>query len=605
MPTDQKSPEWNGGHVGPAEARPPFACFRVASPEGDFRGRWLRFGPPAALTVARATSEIPAVLNALDAADAENRWAIAFLAYESAGALDSALRTKPAGEGPLAACATFDGAPVCMSDLPAAPRAPEAIEWRAEIDAAAHAQAVRSIRERIAAGDTYQVNFTFRLLGPAPNDPWGGFCRLAQAHPTPYAAWLALPDWIAVSFSPELFFAVQRDRIVCRPMKGTAARGRWFEEDEEHRRGLQRSAKDRAENVMIVDMVRNDLGRIARPHTIGVGPLCAVETYRSVFQMVSTVRGKTEAPPSAILHALFPCASITGAPKARTMEIIADLERSPRGLYCGALGFIAPGRVMRFSVPIRTLVIHPRSRRAEYGIGGGIVWDSSAEAEYAEARDKALVLTRPDPPFELIETLRWRRDRGPFLWREHYDRLLRSARYFDFRLPDEADVLRRLQRAVEKRTAPRLRVRLLYGETGDVHFEIAPLPDRPDRQPVRIVLDDRPTDAQSRWLYHKTTVRAVYDAARARHPQADDVVLWNEDRGVMETSIANIVARLDGTWVTPPVASGLLPGTMRARLLRRGCVRERAIATEDLRRAERIVLINSVRGPREARLAPA
>lgn len=581
--------------------RPPRCCFRVEDFGGFPRG-WLWAPSGGATTVlARSRSEIPSVLDALDRAAAEDRFAVLALDYEAAPALDSAMRTRAPGSGTLAVCCVFDRPPEHRSDLPPADSASVG-EWTSEMDAAAHARAVAAIRERIAAGDTYQVNLTFRLRGAAPRDPWGLFRALWRAHPVAHAAWLDLGERCIASLSPELFFAVTGEEIVCRPMKGTAPRGRWFEEDIARRAALAGSAKDRAENVMILDMVRNDLGRIARPGTVRAESLFDIETYRSVFQMTSTVRARADAPPSAILRALFPCASITGAPKVSAMRIIEELEQSPRGIYCGALGFVAPGRRMKFCVPIRTLTVFPADGRAEYGVGGGIVWDSTAPSEFAEAFHKSRALTRPDPPFKLLETMRWRRGRGVFLWREHFTRLSRSAAYFGFASPDEPSLRSQLNAAAEAVGEHSVRVRLRYDGDGRVTVEAHALPIPDESRPIRAALDDRPTDSDTPWLYHKTTRREIYAAARARRPDAEEVILWNPAGEVMEGTIANVIARLDGVWVTPPVESGLLPGCLRERLLRRGCVRERRITVEELRRAEQWGLANSVRGLRWAHL---
>jgi len=554
------------------------------------------------VTQAQTLSEISAVLRALDRAVADNRFAAFMLCYEAAPSLDSALCTRPPNGGPLATCLVFEAPPEHRAELPPTSPLP-AGGWTPEIDAEAHARAVTAIRQRIAAGDTYQVNYTFRLRGNAPPDPWGAFCALWRAHPVPHAAWMDLGTLIIASLSPELFFAVHGDEIVCRPMKGTAPRGRWIEEDAARRRALLDSAKDRAENLMIVDMVRNDLGRIAQHGTIRAGPLFELETYRSVFQMTSTVRARSAAPPSEILRALFPCASITGAPKVRSMQIIAELETSPRGVYCGAVGFAAPGRRLKVSVPIRTLVVYPSTSAAEYGVGGGIVWDSTASSEFAEAHHKSRVLTHPDPPFQLLETLRWRWGRGIFLWREHFERLSRSAAYFGFPPPEETAILAQIDAAVSSPPARWLRVRLRYDDRGRVSVETQPLQWPPQRRPVRTALDDRPTDPGNKWLYHKTTRRELYEAARARHPGAEEVLLWNPSGEVMEGTVANVIVRLRGVWITPPVASGLLPGVLRARLLRGGWIREQCVTLADLRRAECIGLCNSVRGLRAARLS--
>ncbi len=534
----------------------------------------------------------------MDRAATENRFAAVFLAYESSPAFDPAMRARPPADGPLAGCIVFDEPPVFRERLTNGDGAPLLIPrgaWTPDIDAAAHAKAVDAIRARIAAGDTYQVNYTFRLRTPAPEDPWRWFLSRWRAQPVPWAAWLRMGGLTIASLSPELFFAVDGNEIRCRPMKGTAARGRWPAEDEERRRALAASPKDRAENVMIVDMARNDLGRIARPGSVRAVSLFDVEAYRSVFQMTSTVRAETTAPPSEILRALFPCASITGAPKIAAMNIIEELEASPRGVYCGTVGFIAPGRRWRFNVAIRTLTV--RGGFAEYGVGGGVVWDSTAKSEFAEAHAKALAVTDPDPPFELFETLR-RRNGRIFLWREHLDRLRASAAFFGFPPPNPETLLSAIMSATPPADA---RIRLRYSDEGVVSVDVEPLPSRTKR-PVVLALDDRPTDRTSKWLYHKTTRRETYAAARARHPEADDVLLWNEAGELMETTIANVFLRMDGRWFTPPIGSGLLAGTLRARLLARGWARERVLTLEDLRAADRIALANSVRGLRPARL---
>lgn len=594
-----------GDSIEAARTRPPPCCFRCESNEQG-RSGWLapEESARAAIVLARSIPEVGGVLEALDCACAENRFAAAFFSYECAPAFDPAFRTRPP-LGPLAGCLVFDTPPVFLERPPAGAAADEGREldgdWICDTDAAAHGRAVAAIRARIAAGDTYQVNYTVRLRTSAPADPWRWFLARWRAQPVPWAAWLQTGDLTIAALSPELFFAVDGNEIRCRPMKGTAPRGRWPAEDAERRRALSASPKDRAENVMIVDMVRNDLGRIARPGSVRAVSLFDVEAYRTVFQMTSTVRAETRAPPSKILRALFPCASITGAPKISAMKIIAELETSPRGIYCGALGFVGPGRRMRFNVAIRTLAI--RGNVAEYGVGGGVVWDSTAAGEYAEARAKALAVTAPDPPFELLETMRWRNGRV-FLWREHEERLRASAAYFGFPPPDPATLRAAIADAAATAPPAGARIRLRYADDGAVVAEAATLPARSAR-PVILALDDRPTPSSSKWLFHKTTRREPYAAARARHPGADDVLLWNEDGEIMETTIANVFLRLGGRWYTPPIRSGLLAGTMRARLLARGWARERVLTPHDARAAERIALANSVRGLRPAILIPA
>ena len=356
---------------------------------------------------------------------------------------------------------------------------------------------------------------------------------------------------------------------------------------------LQRSPKNRAENLMIVDMMRNDLGRIAHAGSVHVPQLFEVERYRTLFQMTSTVRALTDAPVSEIFRALFPSPSVTGAPKVRTMQIIAELEDSPRGIYTGAMGFMAPGRKAQFNVAIRTVHIDRTKGSAEYGTGGGITWDSVDREEYEECCTKGLVLMGQAPVFELLETLRWRPVHGYFLLSGHLDRLSQSARYFGLSF-DEETVRQQLESAaLAFGPAPR-RVRLLLDERGDVRVESQPM--EPGRRTWRIALARRPVDSASRFLYHKTTNRVVYEQARADFPQHDDVILWNENGEVTESCLANVVARVRGEWITPPVSCGLLPGVYRRRLLERGWIRECVIRVDELKNAERLCLINSVRG---------
>jgi para-aminobenzoate synthetase/4-amino-4-deoxychorismate lyase len=383
-------------------------------------------------------------------------------------------------------------------------------------------------------------------------------------------------------------------------MKGTRPRGRWQEEDAALRERLLASAKDRAENVMIVDMVRNDLGRIARNGTVRVERLFEVERYPTVWQMTSTVTARTDASLAAIMEALFPCASITGAPKRRTMEIITRLEGGPRGAYTGAIGFIAPGRRAQFNVAIRTLVVDRASGNAEYGTGSGIVWDSAAEEEYRECLVKAEVLARRPQGFRLLETLLWEPGGGFFLLEEHLERLRRSADYFGFRV-DPAAVREALEAFAVRFPGGARRVRLTVDREGESRLEAEALAQAP-RQPLRMGIAPAPVDSSSVFLYHKTTRRKVYEEAREACPGCDDVLLWNERGEATESTIANLVVRLDGELVTPPLASGLLPGVMRGWLLARGVIRERPLRLADLARCRRIYLVNSVRRWRRAEL---
>jgi para-aminobenzoate synthetase/4-amino-4-deoxychorismate lyase len=350
---------------------------------------------------------------------------------------------------------------------------------------------------------------------------------------------------------------------------------------------------------MIVDMVRNDLGRISSVGSVHVPKLFQLERYPTVWQMTSTVTAQTAAPIGDIFSALFPPASITGAPKARTTEIITEVESTPRGVYTGCIGYIAPARRALFNVAIRTALLDLEARTIEYGVGGGIVWDSTSQAEYEECLLKARIVTDAPPQFALLETLLWEPHSGYFLLEEHLKRLADSSNYLGARV-DVAAVRERLAALARGFGSQPQRVRLVVEHDGVIACEAAVL--EVPAQPVRLAIAAAPLDPANPFLYNKTTHRRMYDEAKASRPDCDDVVLWNHRGEATETTIANLVAEIDGRKVTPPVDCGLLPGVFRGWLLARGEVQERCIGLDELRRASRIWVVNSVRKWRDATL---
>jgi para-aminobenzoate synthetase / 4-amino-4-deoxychorismate lyase len=557
-------------------------------------GGWLRFTRPAAVYVAKTPAQTRAILKRAAAAAAAGRYAAGFVGYEAAPAFDAALRTHPPGRLPLAVFGVYAGGEA-FDTLPAPAVPCTAGPWRPSVDAAAYAAALDRIRAYLAAGDTYQVNYTMRLRAALSGDPYALFHRLVAAQAGGrFAAYFACEAWAVCSASPELFFDCTPPDIVCRPMKGTAPRGLWSADDMAHAAALRTSEKERAENVMIVDMIRNDLGRIAAPGSVRVVSVFDTERYPTLWQLTSTVAAETDAGLPEIFGALFPCASVTGAPKVRTMEITRELEPDPRGVYTGAIGLIEPGGRARFSVAIRTVAVDRAAGEAEYGVGGGIVWDSRPEREYAECAVKARVLDRPVEAFALLETLLWTPRDGCVLLDGHLRRAEASAVYFGFAFSAE-----RVRRALAAQTMPEepARVRVEMDRDGGVRVTAVPLGPNTGA-PATVAVDDRPVDPADRFLYHKTTRRAVYAAARARHPDADDVLLCNARGEITESTIANLVVERGGERVTPPLSCGLLPGVYRDALLRRGRVREAVVRREDLRRAAAIYLVNALRGER-------
>ncbi|MEP7059482.1 MAG: aminodeoxychorismate synthase component I [Actinomycetota bacterium] len=566
---------------------------------------------PVGVVEAMRTDEVLPARAAAEAGAARGLWVAGFVAYEAAPGFDPSLAVRRRADGdpfarlPLAWFAMFERRE--DSSLPeprdGATDAPEA--WKPSIERAVYAEAISRIRRNIAAGETYQINYTLRLRSQIQGNERGLYRDLCFAQRGGHAAYLNIGRYRICSASPELFFQLDGTTITTKPMKGTAPRGRWPAEDDEQARCLVSSEKERAENAMIVDLLRSDLGRIARTGSVRWSEVFAAERYETIWQLTSTVSAELGEGIGApeVFAALFPSGSITGAPKVRSMEIIADLEDAPRGVYCGAVGYLAPpgaaGPRASFNVAIRTVLVDGETRAAEYGVGGGITWDSSAGAEYEETVAKARVLTQRRPPFDLLETMR--RDPGRPIHElgEHLERLSGSADYFGYRLDLEA-LRKGLAEAGAGAERPvRVRVRL----PRDGRFEIAATHmDEGDGSPVLVEIDDDPVDPADPMLFHKTSLRGRYEAAAARHPDAGDVILVNSRGEVTESTIANLAARIDGTWCTPPLDCGLLPGTGRAALIASRTFQERVITVAELRGAGAIELISSTRGRRPAEL---
>ena len=564
-------------------------------------GRWLHFSRP--VTVLRA-ERMEEVLPMLREAEESGLFAAGFVSYEAAPAFDSALKTHPSAGFPLLCLGLFH-APEVLEDIEeAAPASFEIGPLEPSVSKADFEATIGEIKERIAEGATYQVNYTYRLNANFSGDAWAFFQELVRAQKTEYAAFIDLEDYAVCSASPELFFSFNDGRIFARPMKGTARRGRTFAEDWQQSEALLHSEKDRAENIMVVDMIRNDIGRIAEPGSVETVSTYDVEKYPTVWQMTSTVVGTSAAKISEVWQALFPCASITGAPKAKTMEIIRSLETSPRKIYTGSMGFITPQGEACFNVAIRTALIDRQAGQLEFGVGGGIVWDSDAESEYEETLTKARVLTQPRPEFQLLETMLWEPESGIFLIDEHVQRLGKSAAYFDVPLDMHA-VFQGLDGATQTLEKVPHRIRLLVAKDGNSEIQTFPIKEG-DGDALSIALGKDPIDSQHIFLFHKTTHRDVYESAFAQaavdQSDCDDVILWNEKGEVTESTMANVVIRKNGKWVTPPVGCGLLAGTFREHLLKMGEIGEAVVSVEDLKVADEIFLINSVRKWQRARL---
>jgi para-aminobenzoate synthetase/4-amino-4-deoxychorismate lyase len=608
------------------------------------------FTAPSRVCVAYSAAEIPPLFADLESAVAAGHCAAGFFSYECASCFEpkAGARAASAGEplawfGIYAQSYAFDhrsgtfigGEPPELERLrrekqdveTAAPTPEIAAEFG--LTETEYARRIAAIHEWIRAGDVYQLNFTAPLSIKVPGSAAALYARLRARQPVDYGAFLHWqPDRRILSFSPELFFRIDDDggtrRIVTRPMKGTARRGRTTREDREIAEWLHNDAKNRSENVMIVDLVRNDLGRVAQTGSVRVEELFAVERYPTLWQMTSSVSAelRPEAGFHQIFRALFPCGSITGAPKVRAMQLIAELEDSPRGVYTGAIGFFSPRQTV-FNVAIRTLELD--GARGTMGVGSGVVIDSDPAQEFRECLLKAEFLTGPahrattpiaenvrivsqPDKFFLIETMLW--DGSYPLIELHLDRLEDSASYFGFAC-DRAAVRAELeaharqfadQRSADSASRSPRRVRLLFDAEGHVQIgsEVLPPPGEPNRV-GRAYISSARTDPADATLYHKTTQRLLYsfELTKAVHRGYDDVLFLNLRGEVTEGAISNVFIEKDGRWFTPPVECGLLAGVYRRHLLEtRPEIAERVLLVEDLRTADAIYIANAVRGLR-------
>lgn len=549
------------------------------------RTKGKAFRDPNTIITANKLNDVLPALNRVQEFVDDGNWAAGFLSYEAAPVFDSAFACHAPSDVPLLWFGIYDApSPVATAD-----GIYHVSAWEPAITREDYRANVRRILEYISTGDTYQANYTFPMHATFEGDAYAWFRDLRDAQQADYCAYVDTGRFKIVCVSPEQFFSLKNGMLRTRPMKGTRPRGRWLEEDEGIANQLFTSEKDRAENVMIVDLLRNDMGRISETGSIKVEQLFAVERYPTVWQMTSRIASRTRANVPEILRSLFPSGSVTGAPKVRTMQILAELETYPRGVYCGTIGWIAPSGNAAFNVAIRCATIDARSGVVDYPVGSGITWDSKPEEEYEECLSKAAVLRYARDDFELIETMYF--DGKFFLLTEHIDRLQRSARYFGVPL-ETAEIGKALDRAAANGPPKPKKVRLLVSHAGGVRVEIDEI-SRPS--PVKVGLARKFVHSSDVYLFHKTTRRAVYDQARASRPDCDDVILWNERGEITETSTANIVAEIGGALVTPPVGSGLLAGTFRAHLLKNRVIQERVMEKADLRRAKAVFLINSVR----------
>ncbi|WP_017472442.1 aminodeoxychorismate synthase component I [Amphibacillus jilinensis] len=553
----------------------------------------LYFSKPINVFSTYRIDQVKPLLREIETERKKGRYIAGYLSYEAAPAFEKRYRTKAQTTMPLLWFASFAQPDQVESDKLVASM-DQSLTWKQTTSYSDYQTSIEAIKEAIRIGDTYQVNYTTRLTTPFHQDPEAFYYMLKNNQQASYSAYLDIGRFQILSASPELFFAIEQGEITTKPMKGTSKRGLIYADDQVNKHYLTQSEKERAENLMIVDLLRNDLGKIAKQGTVHVPDLLTVETYPTVHQMTSTVKAtlKEESQLVDWFSALFPCGSITGAPKIKTMAYIEQLEETAREVYCGTIGYLTPDNKATFNVPIRTVVVDQEHQQARYGVGGGITWDSVTASEYEEMETKASLLTTGYPTFDLLESMLLSNGDLPLL-SYHIDRLQQSATYFNFAF-DRAVCREQIMALKKQHPKGVYKVRLRLTQAGNIKLESIPV--KPIDQPVNSYLAKQSIDVQNRFYYHKTTYRDLYDRLKVDASVNFSTLLWNERDELTEFTIGNLVLQFDQQFVTPPIKSGLLPGVFRGHLLEKGTITEKVLYKNDLHRADGIWLINAVRG---------
>ena len=557
----------------------------------DFKELGLRhlFTNPIKELKTRNLDQVEALLREVEAYQEQGFYAVGYVSYEAAPAFEKKFAVHPAplmGEYLLYFTIHEE-----VETLPF-PEDYEAVDlpanWKEEVEAPAYQEAIETIHHHIRQGDTYQVNYTVQLSQELKSDPLAIYNRLVVEQKAHYNAFIQHDDVSILSISPELFFEQDDRLLTTRPMKGTTRRGLTNQEDLQEAAWLEADPKNRAENMMIVDLLRNDMNRISEIGSEQVTRLCQVEQYSTVWQMTSTIESRLRAEVDLVqtFRALFPCGSITGAPKISTMEIIQKTEVTPRGVYCGTIGILLPRGKRIFNVAIRTLQM--QGNQAIYGVGGGITWDSKWESEYQETKQKSAVLYRQEPRFELLTTGRIHQGELTFL-EQHLIRLREASRYFAYPF-DEPKLLNDLQEELAH-VDPSLdyRCRIALQKNGSFQLTITELTDLPASY-LQTQLTEQKLDLATPFTYFKTSQRN--HLAANHHEQ----IFYLPDGSLLETTIGNLVLEIEGQLYTPPAHLPLLDGIYRRHLLETQQVEEKLLTLNDLIDADRIYACNALRG---------
>jgi para-aminobenzoate synthetase / 4-amino-4-deoxychorismate lyase len=551
------------------------------------------YSSPVQMVSAHSPDQVKPLLEELRAAQSQGLHAAGYLAYDAGAALLPQLTA--AVDTPLAWFGLFEQFETITTDALPSNLPDPAGAWlsglQPEISRGDYAKAFAAVQEYIAAGDIYQANLTFPLSANYAGDPLALYAALRPRAAAGYGGVIWTGEQYFLSFSPELFFALKDARVTTKPMKGTAERRADRQADMAEAEQLQADPKQRAENLMIVDLLRNDLSRVCEPGSVAVPELFHVESYPTVHQMTSTVTGILPEGSDAIdvIAALFPCGSITGAPKIRAMQIISEVEAAARGIYCGSIGRIDANGDAAFNVAIRTFTLCEQTKRVSLGLGSGIVADSGEAAEWAECLAKGDFARVDGYGFDLIETMRFEPAHGILRLEQHLERMKESARTFGFEF-DRHEARNRLHAATFHLDSLS-KIRLLASRQGALAIEIRPLSDVDE---WRVAVVPLPVAAEDFRLRHKTSDRAFYDEARTARHDCDEVVFVTTDGRLTEGSISALFVEKDGKLLTPRLSTGLLPSVLRRELIEAGRAEEADLSAEDLQGS--FFMGNSLRG---------
>lgn len=546
------------------------------------------FKDPLHIITTTRPEKVFSCIEKIDQAVRDGYYVAGYFAYEAASSIYPNTNFQHNDNYPLLWFGVFkekyDGKPINSHSF-------HVSSWKPNLSQQEYHETFNYILEQINKGDTNQVNYTIQMSAKFSGDAYSYYKRLKSAQEANYSAYLSLGEYSILSPSPELFFHLKERKITTKPMKGTASRGNTYEEDRVQARWLHNSIKNREENMLSVKLMEKELSKLAKPHSIKIPKKFEIEQYPTLFQMTSTVTAtlKDNIDTKKLFKTLFPASSITGAPKEKTIRIINETEKAPRNVYCGAIGYFTPHKEAIFNVPIRTVFIDHTTNKATYGVGGAIVKDSTKEEEYEEIITKAKILEKQPKEFQLLETIGLI-DGEYIVLDNHLKRLKQSASYFNFIFHEE-EVRKILEEILTENQRGSFIVRVLLEKNGEITTDLRRLEKTTNNQVVTFA--SKPIQKDNPFLYHKTTERTVYD----RHTKDDvfDVILWNEQREVTEFTKGNLVIKQSDKLFTPPVSSGLLPGTFRKHLLDKQIIKEKTITKKDIQTAEDIYFINSVR----------